>query len=197
MRFIKKKWKKILILLAISIIAELFIFNFRHWESGKCEEIKDYSVVMGEGLILQPDGTYLLGETNRYFELNEINKELSTMRIDIEILDRENGEQEPVMLYLAARDDSHENYYWIPDRQIWNSQPRSQYLTWHLYGNCKSIRVTPALATGTHIRISYELNPVIPMFFSVTRVLIMLVLGLFLYLFRPSSFVYRLSLIHI
>ncbi len=176
----------------VVLLIELFVFNFRHWESRKCEEIKDFSVVTGEGLILQPDGSYLLGETNRYLEFNKINKELSTLRIDIEILDRENGEKEPVMLYLAARDDSHENYYWIPDRQIWHSQPRSQYLTWHLYGNCKSIKVTPALDTGTHIRINFELNPVIPMFFSITRVLIILAFCVALYLLRPTSFVCRI-----
>lgn len=177
---------KVLLLL---LLAELFVFNFRHWQSFGNEQIEAYQVQTGAGLILQEDGSYLLGEGDKYVEFTGIDTELSTLYFDVEIVGGET--YQPVTLYLAARDTSHENYYWIPDRQIWHAHEKSKYLTYHLYGDCKSLKVTPALSEGTLIRIYYELNPRIPLFFSVLRVLVLWLLVMFLYLLRPASGIYK------
>lgn len=191
-----RKYLKCIIVFFIILVAELFVFNFRHWESLGNKEIEHYQITEAEGLIRQADGTYILAEGERYLEISGIDSRLNTLFIDVEILS--GGDERatlPVTLYLSARDESHENYYWIPDRQIWHSQERSQYLNWHLYGDCKSIRITPALGEGTQVKISLKLNPVIPLFFSFGRVVVVCVLILLFRLFRPSSLVYRISFV--
>ena len=193
-KLVQKKYIAWIAVFLLIVLSELFVFNFRHWESLKNKRITYYKVTEAPGLIPQTDGTYILTEGEKYLELSEINRRLDTMRVDVEILSSgDEGAMLPVTLYLSARDESHENYYWIPDRQIWHSQARSQYLNWHLYGECKSVRITPALGNDTQIRISIELNPVIPLFFSWGRVAVICILILFLRLFRPSSQVYRIA----
>lgn len=178
--------------LIAALLLEVFLFNFRYWESLKNEEIYDYSIQTAEGLLYEEDGSYLVGSGDKYIELSGIDRQLRTLYIDIEILNREDTAYQPVTLYLAARDTSHENYYWIPDREIYHEWEKSQYLTYHLYGDCKSLKITPALDEGTQFVLHLRLNPQIPMLFSVGRVLVVFLLLLFLYLLRPASFVFRL-----
>ena len=174
------------------LLLELFVFNFRHFQSAGNDPIEDYQVQPASGLILQEDGSYVLGEGDKYLEFTGIDAKLSTMYIDVEIVGS-TEEYQPIPLYLSARDTSHENYYWIPDRQIWHAHEKSKYLTYHLYGECKSLKITPALGEGTQIRIFYELNPRIPMFFSFGRVLVLWLLSMFVYVLRPSSGVYKVQ----
>lgn len=191
-----QKYLKWIISFLIILLVELFVFNFRHWESLGNKEIVNYQITEAEGLIRQADGTYILAEGEKYLEISGIDSRLNTLFIDVEILS--GGDERatlPVTLYLSARDESHENYYGIPSRQIWHSQERSQYLNWHLYGDCKSIRITPALGEGTQVKILLKLNPVIPLFFSFGRVVVVCVLILLFRLFRPSSLVYRISFV--
>ena len=104
---------------------------------------------------------------------------------------------EPVSLNQWARDESHEEYYGIPARQIWHGQKRSQYLTYHFYGLCKSLRLSLGLRPGERIRLRFALNPVIPLFFSWYRVLFLLILFAFLYGFRPSSRIWRVPFLEL
>lgn len=186
-----REFRATVIILVIVCLLELFLFNYRHWESLSNEEITDFGITTGEGLIWQDDGTFMLEAGDKYLEFTDVNAKLNTLRLDIEVLG--NGDEYSyVTLYQSARDESHELYYWIPDREIWHVEEKSQYLNYHLYGNCKSIRITPALGDGTHIRVTYMLNPVIPMFFSIKRVFALFVLSMFLYCFRPASVVYKI-----
>ena len=178
--------------LVIVLLLELFVFNFRYWESLGNEEITDFSVQTAAGLEKQADGSYVVGEGDKYIEFTGIDQELDTLYVDIEVLNRADMEYQPVTLYLSARDASHENDYWIPDRQIYHKHEKSQYLTYHLYGACKSLKITPALDTGTQFRIYYSLNPEIPMFFSIGRVVVLWILAGYFYLLRPSSVIYRI-----
>lgn len=178
--------------LIVTLLLEVFLFNFRYWESLKNEEIYDYRMQTAEGLICQEDGSYLVAEGEKYIELSKIDRELNTLFIDIEVINREDRAYQPVTLYLTARDASHENAYWIPDREIYHEWEKSRYLTYHLYGDCKSLKITPALDEGTQFRLWLRLNPRIPMFFSLGRVIVLFVLFLFLYILRPSSVIYRI-----
>lgn len=184
-----KKYIIVFGLLALALLLEIFLFNFRHWQSVNNQEITDYSLVLGDGILEQMDHTYILNEGNKYLEFNEINKELNTLYIDIQILDSENRNAE---IQLSARDESHEIYYGMPARQIYYSQEKSKYLTFHLYGKCKSLKIFPMLNDGEHVRISYKLNPVIPVFFSWGRVFGLWIIFLACYFLRPSSFIYQI-----
>ncbi len=177
-------------ILVIAVLIEVFVFNYRHWESISNQEITDYDFHLSEAFVKQEDGTYLVGEGDKYLEFGNINARMKTLFLDITLLDREEGYHEAVMLYQAAQDEGHEEYYGIPDREIWHSQKKSQYLTYHFYGMCKSLKITAALNEGEHVRIQCTLNPVIPMFFSWWRVGALWTIVMLFYLFRPSSKIY-------
>lgn len=173
------------------LLAEIFLFNYRHFASLSNKEITDGSLFVSAALERQGDGTYLALEGEQYLEFTEIDTQLDTAFLDVILISEEGEQTEPVVLYQAVRDASHEEYYAIPDREIWHSQPKSQYLTYHLYGECKSLRLTFDLEEGTRIQLRYRLNPVIPLFFSWWRVGALWGSILLLYLLRPSSAVYK------
>ncbi len=179
-------------MLVAAVLVELLIFNYRHWESLFNQEITEFDLHMSEAFIKQEDGTYLIGEGDKILEFDHIDASMKTLFLDITLLDREEGYQEAVMLYQSARDESHQDYYWMPDREIWHSQPKSQYLTYHFYGECRSLKITPALNEGAHVRIQYTLNPVIPVFFSWWRIGIFWGAVMLCYVFRPASPIYRI-----
>ncbi len=179
------------------LLAEIFIFNYRHFESLFHEEITDYGLIVSDALIRQKDGSYLVGEGEAYLEFTQIDRRLDTLFFDVEPEGREEETYEPVSLNQWARDESHEEYYGIPARQIWHGQKRSQYLTYHFYGLCKSLRLSLGLRPGERIRLRFALNPVIPLFFSWYRVLFLLILFAFLYGFRPSSRIWRVPFLEL
>ncbi len=179
------------------LLAEIFIFNYRHFESLFHEEITDYGLIVSDALIRQKDGSYLVGEGEAYLEFTQIERRLDTLFFDVEPEGREEETYEPVSLNQWARDESHEEYYGIPARQIWHGQKRSQYLTYHFYGLCKSLRLSLGLRPGERIRLRFALNPVIPLFFSWYRVLFLLILFAFLYGFRPSSRIWRVPFLEL
>lgn len=189
----KKEFRSIVKICLFGFFVEIFVFNFRYWESRFNHEIVDFSFSTGSGVVDQGDGIFVFAEGDKYFEFADIDQKLRTMHIEMEVL---NGDtNEPIMLYQSVRDESHELYCWIPDRQILYSQEKSQYMTYHFYGKCKSIKITPALNDGTQVRLTYTLNAKIPMFFSWVRMLVLWLVCVFIYLFRPSSFVYRIEIL--
>lgn len=174
-----------------ALLAELFLFNFRHWESLGNKVITDYQVTVGDGLTAQEDGTFLVDEGEKTIEFTGIDQRLNTLYFDIEDLSQ-NDPNARTMVYQKVRDDGHELYQWIPDRELCHAQPKSQYLTYHFYGNCKSLKLTLSTGNGHRVRLRYTLNPVIPLFFSPARLGALWCLLLFLYLFRPASPVYSI-----
>lgn len=192
-----KKFRRAAGVLFLILFAEIFVFNYRHWESFSNEEITDYGLLLSDALISQGDGSYLVGEGEAFLELTEINGRLDTLFFDVELVNRDGETYEPVSLSQWARDESHEEYYGIPARQIWHGREKSQYLTYHFYGICKSLRLSLGLRAGERIRLHFALNPVIPLFFSWYRVLFLSVLSAFLYGFRPASRVWRIPFLEL
>ena len=67
------------------LLAEIFIFNYRHFESLFHEEITDYGLIVSDALIRQKDGSYLVGEGEAYLEFTQIDRRLDTLFFDVEI----------------------------------------------------------------------------------------------------------------
>lgn len=187
----RKEFRSIVKICLAGLLVEMFVFNFRHWESVNNHEIVDFSFSTGNGVVDQGDGIFKFGEGEKYLEFTEINQKLNTIYLEMEVL---YGDiDEPILLQQLARDESHELYYWLPDREILYLQKKSQYITYHLYGECKSIKIFPMLNDNTQVRITYTLNPVIPMFFSWKRMLALWMVCIFFYLLRPASFIYKMA----
>ncbi len=191
----QREFQIIIKILCVALFIEFLLFNYRHWESLLNKEVKEYSVQISEGMETMEDGTYRAGAGEKYLKFSNIDTKLSTLFLDIEPVDRGKDNFEPVTIELWARDDGHEEYYRIPSRELWHMRKKSQYLTCHFYGDCKSLKLVLNLPEGERFRIHYFLNPVIPIFFSWLRVLAVFGVVAFCYAFRPSSFIYRISFI--
>lgn len=181
----------ILLMLTASIIVELVVFNYRHWGSVRNQERGVKNMTLGGAFLDNGDGTYTIGEGDTSIEITDINQVLSTSCIAISVQNRSEDEQVPVILNQAVTDESHEMYYGLPTREIWEAEARSTYMTYHLYGKCRSLRITPELTQGQTVSLSIRLNPVIPMFISWERILFLFGILLILYAFRPASSLYQ------
>lgn len=186
---------KMAVLLVITLMAETFIFNFRYWESLGNDEIRDFSVELGSGYRENKDGTYLIGEGDLNIEIKNLEDELRTACIDLRICNRSEDEVKPIKLRQFVTDESHKLFYGLPEREIWEKEKRSSYITYHLYGKCTGLILLPDFSEGQTVSLSIALNPRIPFFFSWERVGIFLLLIAGICLLRPSSKLHSISYI--
>ena len=84
---IKKIWGKIpaglLALVAVVLVVEVFLFNYRHWESLWNVPVGAQSVRLGDGYQDNGNGTYTIGEGNLEMEVGTIEGELRGAQIEI------------------------------------------------------------------------------------------------------------------
>lgn len=184
-------------LFAIVLGIELFVFNFRHWESLGNREVSDSTFVLGSGYIDHKDGTYTIAEGSLDIDVEELFCDLETACIEISVLNAQKGEVRPVLIRQYVTDESHKLFYGLPEWEIWENEKRSSYITYHLYGKCTGLKIVPELFAGQEISLSVALNPVIPLFFSLERVTAMLLLVAGIALLRPSSLLHRIPYIRL
>ncbi len=193
--------KKILFLLACVLLAELFVCNYRHFESlGNRERTRRLSaseIELEEGYFHVGDNVYLIVGDALGIEIKEINETLSTACIDIRIIGSEEETAKPVTIHQWVTDESHKLYYGLPGREIWRNEKRSSYITYHLYGKCTDLRIVPDVLKGQQISLSITLNPVIPLYFSWERVAFLFFLSCLVYALRPSSFLHQTEYIRL
>ena len=97
----KKEFRSIVKICLFVFFVEIFVFNFRYWESRFNHEIVDFSFTTGSGVVDQGDGIFLFTEGDKYLEFADIDQRLSTIHIEMEVM---NGDtNEPIMLYLSLR----------------------------------------------------------------------------------------------
>mgnify|MGYP007105517967 FL=1 len=186
-----KRRCRYLLLPAVVLLIELFIFNYRHWESLGCREVTGESlnsrIYFADGYRQTGGNTYIAGEGSLEILVEGIGAELKTARIHIQVLNGGKEKESPVVIRQLVTDESHRLYYELPRREIWAGEKRSAYMTYHLYGKCGNLKIIPLLNKGDEILVSLSLNPVIPLFFSWERVFALLLLLGLVCLLRPSS----------
>ena len=100
--------KKILFLLACVLLAELFVCNYRHFESlGNRERTRRLSaseIELEEGYFHVGDNVYLIVGDALGIEIKEINETLSTACIDIRIIGSEEETAKPVTIHQWVTD---------------------------------------------------------------------------------------------
>lgn len=182
-----------LLLFLLSVVIELFIFNYRHWETVKNVPYVPANVSMGDGYTENPDGTFTVGDGSLDIEITEINRVLSNAYIDITLINLPENQVRPITLWQKASDYSHKKYYDLSGKELWQQEERSKYMTYHLYGECTRLLLMPVtLAQGDIVSVSLIFNPVIPMFFSFERILYCFLILISIYLFRPRSVLHQI-----
>ncbi len=176
----------------VSILIEISVFNFRHWETlSNKEETVTYNLSSGFESTNEPD-LYKIISDDLNIELSNLNTEIKTIYLSFY---REGVEDnyEPVNVHFDATDYSHHSFYSLNDRIICESEGRSSYITIHPYGKIESLRMRPNLLIDSSYYIDISINPVIPLFFEWERVILVFsILSLIIYL-RPNSPLYQVN----
>lgn len=182
----------ILVLLAVTLLAEIFLFNYRHWGTlgNVPAAVKD--IRLGDGYRDNGNGTYTIGEGNLEMEVGGIEGKLRSARIDMTVLNART-EDFPVCIRQWVTDESHRIYYELPRRELWEKEKRSSYMNYHLYGNCTGLKILPDLKAGEVVSFELTLNPRIPLFLSWERMAALFLLLAALWVLRPSSGLHGIS----
>ena len=183
----------------ISFLAELFIFNYKHWHTlGNHEMIPE--ITMGDAYVLNENGTYTTIDGDYSIYISGLDLDLRSVYFNINIYSSPE-EESPLPTVTDIRqyvtDTGHQYEYPFPVKELWSNQPKSSYYTYHLYGNVHDMRFCPDISDNSVIGLSVILNPVIPLFFSLLRMSGLFLALCFLYFFRPSSQIYTVSYLDI
>lgn len=191
----KLKSQKIpLFLCCLGIFLELFVFNYKHWESltWQKEHIPIFNWLVGEGLekvdntlfrITEPDG-----EETATIEFTDINQALHNIHISLSVENPATAADNAINIQLKLKDATTDYYFRIPERDVVSGVSKSEYIRLHLCGDAKEAMLIINSAEGALIRIhDISGNVRVPFFFSPGRMLAVILLLLAGYLFRPSS----------
>lgn len=193
---IKKIWGKIpaglLALVAVVLVVEVFLFNYRHWESLWNVPVGAQSVRLGDGYQDNGNGTYTIGEGNLEMEVGTIEGELRGAQIEMTVLNS-GSRNFPIRIRQWVTDESHRLYYELPGRELWEKEKRSSYMTYHLYGDCTGLKILPDLTAGDVISFELTLNPRVPLFLSWERMTVLFLLLRALWALRPASVLHAIS----
>lgn len=195
----RKSAKKYLIpcFLLISFLTELFLFNYKHWQTLRNHEIIPAQITLGDAYIPNGDATYLPGDGDYSIMIPDLDLDLKSVYFNITLYGTDSTLPTASSIYQYVTDAGHSFEYALPVKDLWSNQPRSCYYTYHLYGNCTGMRFVPNLPSCSAISIDICLNPVIPLSFSLLRMAGLFLVLCFLYIFRPSSRIYDVSYLKI
>ena len=171
----KKTLRTILLILIIPLIAEVFFFNFRFWESLFFKKVTDYKVTGDAGAIV----------------ISDINAPVKNINIDC------SGSitgTSPVHIKLLISDEANTDLE-LSVTEVVPSIAESNYIRIYPDGNVREITIAFDVnevpdASG----ISVKLNETRPFCIHVFRALFIAVIAALILLFRPGSKVYKMPL---
>lgn len=187
----KKKSSILILFMIIVAVLELCVFNYDALRS--CTN-KEYSpaYVVGAGLTQQEDGRYLVtgsGEAN--LQILDIHDKLDYIRLGIVFYDA-SGNIQPTDMKLYLADEGHYNYYYQGDITSYGDIEALQYHRLHPYGEVEKLCVNFNVSDGCYVEIGeVELEARVPFQVKPLRVMILLLVAGFIYLFLPGSEVYE------
>lgn len=172
------------ILVCISVICEIFVFNFKFWTSLSSEEINMSPAEINGALHLDGD-RYRIYKNDAYLEYNNLDCPIKYVKIS-----PETGFDTSVKFY--ATDDGNEYPLSAPRRTVNTHVKESQYIRLHFSGNVHTLKIEVGNTSGTIINLSdIVLNARVPMMFSPIRALALVLICMLLYILRPHSSIYK------
>lgn len=164
------------IILVISLLLELFVFNFRHYESLSYKETNLYT------------DKYIASTGEDYIEFKDINKKINNIYIDID-----NHKDEAINLEIYATDEANQKYFELPEKEIYNGLKQMKYIKINLSGKTDKLKIK--YEDNADIN-SIKINVNKPLFISKLRILLLFVSLYVLFLIRPKSELYNYKLLN-
>ncbi len=169
-------------MMIFSVGLELTLFNINYY---KTYDLVETPLSDRLELYKSEDDCYTIpGGTA--IEFTDINKELHNIKID---LTEENAGSVNLSLYLT--DEANQYYYATPEKTIFNSVEKSEFVNVNAIGKTNALVITFDNEVEAVKLNGISVNSKRDFDFSLIRVLLVLAFLVFVYLFKPSSPLYK------
>lgn len=171
-----------MVILAVGLEATLFNINYYTSKGYEKESLSTYL----EGYKTE-DGCYTLsgGDT---VDFSELNIDIKNIQID---LNENNKSRVKATLYLT--DEANKYYYATPEKTIYKGNEKSEYMNVHTSGKSESIQIAFSEESGTIKLDGVYINCERAFNFSLLRIIILVAILVFIYIFKPSSPLYKIE----
>lgn len=136
----KREVKLFIIMFLTAICLEVFIFNFRSFESLGYESKELFISSVGKGLEYADDGSYIFSneeDSEAYIEIEQVNTEVENLYIDLSCSNKPEGYRQFITVFVT--DEGNGNYIKLPYREIVPNVERSKYIKMNTSGVCNKI----------------------------------------------------------
>ena len=173
--------------LILSLVLELFVFNFRALESTFFKEENNIEYTVSNASKLS-DGKYRSDSDTVEISVNDINTVLKNIYIGFE---RESAVYTKIRLW--AKDEANFNGISAPEREIVEGLTQTKYIRTNFAGKTENLKISVlGLTNGEEFTLNeIKFNTHVPICFSMLRFLFVLGFMMLLYVIRPKSFIYK------
>lgn len=180
---------KFVLIFLISFLCEIFLFNFRFWESMHFQPVSASKITYGPGLEKMNKGMYQIKDSqSAYIEMTHIDQKVNNIYTNFDA-------EGIIDLRFEVTDSGNSNYISLPKTEVVSNVLKSKYHRLHLIGPSQKIKIDLLNAENTKIKVNeVKLNTQVPFIFLYVRLLFIYILLLLLYLFRPGSGIYKMEL---
>lgn len=176
----------VLVLALITLALEVFIFNFRHFESMGNEATEPTEVVFLDGVRDNGDGTITILEKGEAgIEYLGLDAHISNAHIDISTLD---GTFARMEIFYMITDAGNSLYFPLPKRTVVTSEALTSYTALKLSGVSPKIKLRMDSLAGQTLRFGgVTFNRVCPLRLSPLRMLFVFITFTFLWTIRAKG----------
>ncbi|OFK23332.1 hypothetical protein [Olsenella sp. HMSC062G07] len=190
--------KRLIASLVVLVFIEVFLMNFRFWESLTFGESATPSIAsIGEGLLAHDDGSYTVTDPDRAFvEYADLGRHIDNVELDLDVpgwapTSWRDSSGPYLMTRLEANDESSADLITLPKTTYARNNTQSHWTRIHLSGKSQRLRLTVKCPKGTELTIGQtRINSVRPFLLSPARILALAICMFLFQLLRPSSRLY-------
>ena len=187
-----KKYRTVFVLIVIlSLLLEVFVFNFRSIESIFNKELTGLNYDITNATKIS-DGVYKATDSTVEIEIDDINAKMNNVCLDIKRAD----DKAYTKVRLWAVDVANATGITAPEREVVAGLKQTNYIRTHFSGEIKTLKISLLdMKKDEEFAIeNLRLNCRVPLCFSIVRFLFVIGILMLLYTFRPKSFVYKHTL---
>ncbi|HIR28964.1 MAG TPA: hypothetical protein IAB84_13455 [Candidatus Choladousia intestinigallinarum] len=189
MKYLKNAY---MLLAFAALFIELFIFNYRTFESFFFPKESSPAAAYSAGSTVQEDASVsfdLSSGAKPYILLDNLDAPAENLYLD---LFASEDPDSTLSITISARDQGNNQYYDLPSLTIDPNDESTKYIRLNLSGDAKSLKITVNTTLYSSYRIgTVKLNSFRPLFFSPGRFLGLYAVFLLLFFLRPGSVLYR------
>lgn len=181
-----KKYAAVLAaIIALTLVLELFVFNYKWLGSAFCKT-EDVKPSVSSGASVRGNEISFSGDSG-VIEYHDLNKEIKYLYFK-----PGNDKEGKASITVSAVDEANSSALSAPERTVVADVKQSQYIRLHFSGEIKDLKITVKGMNGKSITSDcIALNTHVPLMFSWVRFLIVLFTLMILYILRPKSFIYK------